>query len=161
VRTATAPFTLISAVSPATSSSVITRSRTRLSPTRATSCCPAQAVTPVASRLSLTTKSAAMKSTAGSPKPASAWFRSSTPVAHSESAVATATTATGNRSRMNTTTTAPSTRKVIVWSLTAVARRPLPARPDQVCTGEPGPSGIPIRYQTTKKIVQRTDRITT
>ena len=30
-----------------------------------------------------------------------------------------------------------------------------------VCTGEPGPSGIPIRYQTTKKSVHAIERITT
>ena len=62
-------------------------------------CCPAQAVTPVASSASLTTKSDAMKITVGSPNPASDWSSSSTPVAHNESATPTATTATGSRSR--------------------------------------------------------------
>jgi hypothetical protein len=40
----------------------------RSNPSRRETCCPANAVTPVASRLSLTTKSEAMKSNAGSPK---------------------------------------------------------------------------------------------
>ena len=35
------------------------------------------------------------------------------------------------------------------------------ARVPQSFTGEPGPSGMPIRYQTTKKSVHSTDRITT
>ena len=78
---ATAPLTLISAVSSATTSIVNTSSRVRLSPTRAISSCPVQAVTPVASRPALTTNSEAMKMTAGSPKPASAWRRSRMPVA--------------------------------------------------------------------------------
>ena len=77
---ATAPLTLMSAVRPATSSSIRTISRVRLSPTRAMSSCPAQVVTPLASSPSLTTNSVAMKITAGSPNPASAWARSRTPV---------------------------------------------------------------------------------
>ena len=60
---------------------VKTSSRVRLSPTRAISICPAHAVTPVVSSAALTTNSATMKMTAESPKPASAWPRSSTPVA--------------------------------------------------------------------------------
>ena len=94
-RAATAPLTLISAVSTATSSIVSTISRVRLSPAFAISSCPAQAVTPVASSASLTTKSEAMKITVGSPKPASDCSRSSTPVAQSERATPIATTATG------------------------------------------------------------------
>ena len=107
---ATAPLTEISAVTPATSSSISTISRDRLSPTRATSCCPAHAVTPVASSDSLTTNSAAMNSTVGSPKPASAWSRSRTPVAQSVSAAPIATSSTGNRPQTNSTTTPASTR---------------------------------------------------
>jgi hypothetical protein len=55
--------------------------------------------------------------TAGSPKPASAWSRSSTPVAHSASATPRATIATGSRSHTNTTTAAASTMKLVVASL--------------------------------------------
>ena len=62
-------------------------------PRRAISCWPAQAVTPVASSASLTTKSDAMKITVGSPKPPSACSRSRTPVAQSDSATPIATTA--------------------------------------------------------------------
>ena len=115
---ATAPLTLISAVSTATSSIIRTISRVRLSPARAISSCPAQAVTPVESSPSLTTNSDAMKITVGSPKPASACSRSRTPVAQSESATPSATTATGSRSQTKTTTTAARTRNVIVESLT-------------------------------------------
>ena len=62
---ATAPLTLISAVSSATSAIVRTISRDRLSPADAISLCPAHAVTPVASSASLTTNSEAMKITVG------------------------------------------------------------------------------------------------
>ena len=55
------------------------QNRAPLSPARVMSSCPAQAVTPVASSASLTTKSVAMKITVGSPKPASACSRSRTP----------------------------------------------------------------------------------
>ena len=89
---ATAPLTLMSAVSPATSSIVRARARrVRLAPAQAMSRWPAQAVTPVASRPSLTTNRRAMNSTVGSPKPASAWSSVSTPVAHSASAAPMAT----------------------------------------------------------------------
>ena len=84
---ATAPLTLISAVSSATRSIVRTRSRVRLSsPAPRIRSCPAQAVTPVMSSPALTTNSEAMKMTAGSPKPASDWPSVRTPVAHSASA---------------------------------------------------------------------------
>ena len=92
---ATAPLTLISAVSSATSAIVRTISRDRLSPADAISFWPAHAVTPVASSASLTTNSEAMKITVGSPKPASACCRSSTPVAHSASATPIAVIAVG------------------------------------------------------------------
>ncbi len=59
---------------------------------------PAQAVTPVTSKPALTTNSDAMKITAGSPRPASAWLSVSTPVAQSASATPIATMTTGNRS---------------------------------------------------------------
>jgi hypothetical protein len=76
--------------------------------------CPANAVTPVASRLSLTTKSEAMKSNAGSPKP-------------SEGRIQVG--ATGRRSATNTTATAAGTRKVMVEWLTAVRALRLERRP--------------------------------
>src|SRR5262249_2763048 len=136
-RAATAPFTLMSAVSPAARSIVSTRRRVRLSATRATSSSPAHAVTPVASRLSLTTNSEAMKITAGSPKPATAWFRSSTPVAHRRNAAPTATTATGSRWSTTTPITAARTRNVIVWWLTAAWRAGLGVN------GRPGPERDP------------------
>ena len=88
-------MTLISAVSRATSNIISTISRVRLEPTRLISSCPAHEVTPVASSASLTTNSAPMKITAGSPNPASDWWRSSTPVAQSESETPIATIATG------------------------------------------------------------------
>jgi hypothetical protein len=77
---ATAPLTEMSAESSATSSSTSTTSRVWRSPDAATSRCPAHVVTPVASSASLTTNSAAMNSTVGSPKPASASSSSSTPL---------------------------------------------------------------------------------
>ena len=57
-----------------------------------------------------------MKSTAGSPKPASASSSESTPVAHSDSATPIATIATGSRSQTNSATTAPRTTNVMVLS---------------------------------------------
>ena len=102
---ATAPLTLISAVSSATSAIVSTSSRVRLSsPAPRISSCPAQAVTPVISSPALTMKSEAMKMTAGSPKPPSAWSSVRTPVAHSASAVAMATMTTGSLFQTNRTT---------------------------------------------------------
>ena len=115
---ATAPLTLISAVSRRRAASSARSAASGSRPTRSISSCPAHAVTPVASSASLTTNSAPMKSTAGSPKPASDWSRSRTPVAQSESATPIATIATGRRSQTKTTTTAASTTKVIVVSLT-------------------------------------------
>ncbi len=99
-----------------------------------------------------------MKITVGSPKPASASSRSSTPVAHSESATPMATIATGKRSHTNSATTAPRTTNVIVLSSIRRARR---GRDYPGWTGEPGPSGIPIRYQATKSAIQKIERITT
>lgn len=66
---ATAPLTLIRAVRTATRRQTTTSRLERLSPPRASSCCPAHAVTPVESNASPTTKSVAMKMTVGSPKP--------------------------------------------------------------------------------------------
>ena len=77
---ATAPLTLMRAVSPATRRLRMTSRVTRRVPARAMTTFPAQAVTPVASNDSLTTKSAAMKRTVGSPKPESAVDNGSTPV---------------------------------------------------------------------------------
>ena len=104
-RAATAPLTLISAVSSATRLIVRTSRRVRLSsPAPRIRSWPAQAVTPVTSSPELTTKSDAMKMTAGSPKPPSAWPIVRTPVAHSASAVAMATTTTGSLFQTNRTT---------------------------------------------------------
>ncbi len=132
----------------------------RLSPARLISSCPAHEVTPAASSASLTTKSDAMKRTAGSPNPCSAWSRSRTPVAQSESETPIATIATGRLSQMKTTTVAASTRKVIVMSLMRQARGWRESRYPE-WTGAPGPSGMPIRYQATKNSVHRMDRNTT
>jgi len=64
------------------------------------------------------------------------------------------------RSRINTATTAASTRKVmVVWPM-AKAASDL-GRWGYVCTDEPGPSGIPIRYQATKNSIQAIVRMTT
>ena len=92
ISAATAPFTLISAVSTATSNPTTTSSVVRFVPPRLITCWPAHAVTPVASSDSLTMKRAAMKITVGSPKPASAWLSVSTPVAQSRIATPSATT---------------------------------------------------------------------
>ena len=67
--------------------------------------CPAHAVTPDESSPSLTTNSAAMNSTVGSPNPASDWLSVSTPVAQSASAAPMATMSTGSRFETNSTTT--------------------------------------------------------
>ena len=80
-RAATDPLTLISAVSSETISMRRRRRRVRLAPAPAIRICPAHAVTPVASRPALTTNNAAMKMTAGSPRPARACPMSRTPVA--------------------------------------------------------------------------------
>ncbi len=110
---ATAPLTLISAVSTATSVIMRTISRTRLCPAWAINPCPAHAVTPVASRPALTTNSDAMKMTAGSPSPPSDSRRSSTPVKYNASAVNRATSTTGMRSHTNRTTIPTTIAKVI------------------------------------------------
>jgi hypothetical protein len=80
-RAATAPLTLISAVSSETSTMTRMSNRVRLAPAFATKNCPAYAVTPVASRPALTTNGDARKMTAGSPRPARASPRLRTPVA--------------------------------------------------------------------------------
>ena len=59
-----------------------------------------------------------MNRTVGSPNPASAWFRSRTSVAHSDSAVPIATTSTGTRLETNSTTTPARMRNTIVLSAT-------------------------------------------
>ena len=179
VSAATEALTVMNAVTRATTAIVSTTTRVRSFPTRAISAWPTSAVTPVASSASLTTKSEAMKRTVGSPKPASACSRSSTPVAHSESAVPIATTATGIRSQTKTTTTAARTRKVMVDWLIDRCLRPGLRRPasslqsgrdhehhhrrdgedahQSLCTGAPGPRGMPSRYQATKNSVQMID----
>ena len=59
-RAATAPLTLMRAVTSAHTTITRPTTRDRPLPARSTSCCPTHAVTPVASRASLTTNSAAM-----------------------------------------------------------------------------------------------------
>ena len=79
---AIAPLRLIRAVNIAASKEISTSNRVRLSsPAPRISICPAQAVTPVRSSAALTTKRVAMNITAGSPKPESAWFSVTRPVA--------------------------------------------------------------------------------
>ncbi len=116
-RAATAPFTLMMAVRPAANSIVKTTSRRGLSPARAVRRWPAQAVTPVASRAVLTTKSVAMKTTVGSPKPSSVWLMSMTPAARSVSDAPSATISTGSRFQMKRTTVTPRTPRTTVISL--------------------------------------------
>ncbi len=94
-RAATDALTVMSAVSSATSNSMSTSTRVRLSPAFASSCCPAHAVTPLASRASATTKSDAMNRIVGSPKPANACPRVRMSVAHRVIAAPSATIATG------------------------------------------------------------------
>ena len=104
---ATAPLTLISAVSSATRLIVRTRRRARLSsPAPRIRSCPAQAVTPVTSSPELTMNREAMKITAGSPSPPKAWPSVSRPVAQRANAVIMATTTTGSLFQTNRTTVA-------------------------------------------------------
>ena len=109
---ATAPLRLISDVTTAHSTSTNTKSRRGRSPANATSRWPAHAVSPVASIPSLTTKRAAMNTTTGSPKPAKASLRVSTPVALNVSAVPSATISTGNQLPTNSTIAAASTTRL-------------------------------------------------
>ncbi len=115
-RAATDAFGVMRAVKMPDTIIMYTTMRVRPVPARSISCCPTHVVTPVASRASLTTNSAAMNNTVGSPKPAVAWSRSRTPVAHSDIAVPTAMIATGTRLVTKSTTTTPSTMNVVVLS---------------------------------------------
>ena len=110
---ATAPLTLINAVSNATKAIMRTISRTWLCPAWAIKPCPAHAVTPVASRPALTTNNDAMNMTAGSPSPPSASVRLSTPVKYNASAVPSATRTTGTQFQTNRTTIPTTIAKVI------------------------------------------------
>ena len=92
-------------------------SRPRSVPPRAMSCCPAQAVTPVESSASPTTNSVAMKMTVGSPKPASAWFRSRMPVSHNETDTPIATIPNGIRFDMKATTASARMTNVVATGL--------------------------------------------
>lgn len=114
MRAATAPLTLMKAVTTATRRETTTSTGTRRVPARRVTWLPAQAVTPVASSASLTTKSEAMKRTTGSPKPASACCRSSTPVAHRLTATPTATTLSGTRPDTKATMAARRMSRVAV-----------------------------------------------
>ena len=114
---ATAPLTLISAVSTATNRHTTVSSRPRSVPPRAISCCPAHAVTPVESSASPTTKSVAMKMTVGSPKPASAWPRSRMPVSHNETETPIATIPNGIRFDMKATTASARMTNVVATGL--------------------------------------------
>src|SRR5262245_31529070 len=130
-RAATDAFTVTSAVTSATSTIITVRMRAREPPTRSTSWCPAQVVTPLASSPPLTTKSEAMNTTVGSPKPARACSRSRTPVPQSASATPTATAATGNRSHTKTATVTARTKNVIVESLISTTAECVPRRARQ------------------------------
>jgi hypothetical protein len=77
---ATEPFTLITAVTTATRTPIVSSRGARRTPARLITCWPAQATMPVDSSDSLTTNNEAMNSTVGSPNPASACGRASTPV---------------------------------------------------------------------------------
>ena len=114
---------------------------------------PSQVVTPVESMPSLTTKSVAMKTTTGSPKPARTASVGSRPVPHRASIVRIATTPTGNRFQTNRTMTAPRMTRVRAASSMGQPRR-------QRWTGEPGPHAMPVTYQMTKKIVHATSTTT-
>ena len=120
---ATVPFSPISAVRPALSNMVNTRRRRELPPDFSTSIRPSHVVTPVASRPSLTTKRAAIRITAGSPKPASDSSKVSTPLKKSASAAPTATSSTGKRFHTNSTTTAARIDRLTVASLMKLLRR--------------------------------------
>ena len=131
---ATAPLTLMRAVSKATRSIVSSNRRVRLSaPALLISNWPAQAVTPLCSSPALTTNSAAMKMTAGSPKPARACCKERMPVAQSASGVAMATTTTGSLLVTNRTMMHAIRRPMIAISLTSCfPRRRVRVRvPDQ------------------------------
>src|SRR5262245_55256245 len=114
---ATVPFSPISAVRPALSNMVNTSRRRELPPDFSTSVRPSHVVTPVASSPSLTTKRAAIRITAGSPKPASDSSKVSTPLKKSANAAPTATSSTGKRFHTNSTTTAARIDRLTVASL--------------------------------------------
>lgn len=115
---AVAPMKPTALANSAQASITKTSRRVRLAPAFATRSCPAQVVTPAASRPAPTTSSDATKITTGSPRPASAASASSTPVKKSASEVATATSATGSRFQTNSATAAARMVKVIAMSLT-------------------------------------------
>ena len=71
-RAAAAPFSVINALTTAVSAMTAISTARGRSPTLASRAWPAHVVTPAASIPSLTTNSAAMKRTTGSPKPAKA-----------------------------------------------------------------------------------------
>src|SRR6478735_5924224 len=150
---ATDPLSVISAVRTAHSRPTASTSRARLSPALATMSWPSQVVTPVESMPSLTTKSVAMNTTTGSPKPASTASTGSSPVAHSASIVRMATTPTDSRFQTKRTMTAPRMTRVRAASSTGQPRC-------QRWTGEPGPHAMPLTYQMTKKIVHATSTTT-
>ena len=158
---ATAPLTLINAVRPAHSSIITTIKRPRSPPTRLIIRSPAHVVTPVASRPSLITNSVAMNTTDASPKPLIAWSSVSTPVAYSVRAAPMATISTGKRFQTNSTTSAPSTLKLIAMSDMAITA----GSPDGVIVPwleldrVAGPSGMPSRYQATKSAIHVTATI--
>ncbi|OBB77836.1 hypothetical protein A5759_02760 [Mycobacterium sp. 852014-52144_SCH5372336] len=75
-----------------------------------------QAVTPDASRPSLTTKSDAMNTITASPNPLNSVLVSTSPVKYSSNATPIATTSTGSRFQMNNTTATPTITKLSVAS---------------------------------------------
>lgn len=126
---ATAPLTLMSAVSTATRTPMTTSSDRRPPPPWVSTCWPAQAVTPVESSASPTTNRVAMKITVGSLKPASAWSRSSSPVRNSDSDTPIATTPSGIRLDMNARTARTRISRVSVTEPMAARRRSLSPAP--------------------------------
>lgn len=118
----TAPLGVISALRIATNASSATTSRDRV-PAPEINCCPAQPVTPEASRPSEITNKPARNGTTGSPKPANTWWGSNTPAAYRAIAAPSATISGGKRFHTNRTTTTPtpSTTNVIALSLTALS----------------------------------------
>ena len=144
-RAATAPLTLIRAVSTATRLMVRSRRRVRLSsPAPRIRSWPAQAVTPVVSSPALTMKREAMKMTAGSPKPPSAWPRVRTRVAHNASAVAMATMTTGSLFQMNRTTAAAMMVAIYAMGLNLVS--------SHVGTGS-GHRAVPLKFGSAFAVV--------
>ena len=118
-------------------------------------------MTPVESSPSLTTKSDAMKITVGSPKPASDCSRSRTPVAQSESATPERDDADrevipdedGHRHGQDQ----EGDRRLAHRTRSAADVGVSAGQLSRDGQAQPGPRGMPTRYQATKNSVQMTD----